>query len=142
MSRSILWFSLTFLLAFPAALVATAQTIDRVARLIQAADANDDGDVSQDEFKAFRAKQFPRLDRNKDGEISVSDVPERLQNRIRDKIENGDVLAGFDLDNDKKVTRQEFENGPTKIFDRYDTDKNGVITKAEFSTAHGEHAGN
>ncbi len=139
MSRSILWFSLTFLLAFPAALVATAQTIDRVARLIQAADANADGDVTQDEFKAFRAKQFPRLDRNKDGVISVSDVPERLQNRMRDKVENGDVIAGFDLDGDKKVSRKEFENGPTRIFDNYDTDKNGVITKAEFSVHHGEH---
>jgi Ca2+-binding EF-hand superfamily protein len=140
MSRPFLWFSLTFLLAFPAALVATAQTIDRVARLIQAADADDDGDVTHDEFKAFRAKQFPRLDRNKDGVISISDVPERLQNRVRDKVKNGDVIAGFDLNNDKKVTRQEFENGPTKIFDSYDTDKNGVITKAEFSTAHGHNA--
>ena len=140
MSRSILWFSLTFLLAFPAALVATAQTIDRVARLIQAADANNDGDVTKDEFHAFRAKQFPRLDRNKDGMISVADVPERLQNRMRDKVENGDVIAGFDLDGDKQVSRKEFEGGPTKIFDNYDTDRNGVISKAEFGHAHGVHA--
>lgn len=142
MSRSILWFSLTFLLAFPAVLAATAQTIDRVARLIQAADANADGDVTKDEFSAFRAKQFPRLDRNKDGRISIADVPERLQNRVRDKVENGDVIAGFDLDGDKQVSRKEFETGPTLIFDNYDTDKNGTITKAEFDTAHGEHAGN
>jgi Ca2+-binding EF-hand superfamily protein len=142
MSRSILWFSLTFILAFPAALVASAQTIDRVARLIQAADANADGDVTQDEFRAFRAKQFPRLDRNKDGMISIADVPERLQNRIRDKIENGDVIAGFDLDGNKQVSREEFERGPTKIFDTYDTDKDGTISKAEFSVAHGEHAQN
>lgn len=142
MSRPFLWFSLTFLLAFPVVLTATAQSIDRIARLIQATDANDDGDVTQDEFKAFRAKQFPRLDRNKDGAVSVNDVPERLQNRVRDKIENGDVIAGFDLDGDKKVTRQEFENGPTKIFDSYDADKNGVITKAEFDHAHGKHASN
>ena len=140
MSRPFLWFSLTFLLAFPAALVATAQTIDRVARLLQAADANDDGDVTQDEFKAFRAKQFPRLDRNKDGVVSETDVPKRFQNKLRDKIENTDVIDGFDLDDDKRVTRQEFETGPTKIFDRYDTDKDGVITKAEFSVAHGDHA--
>jgi Ca2+-binding EF-hand superfamily protein len=139
MSRSILWFSLTFLLAFPAALVASAQTIDRVARLIQAADANNDGDVTKDEFHAFRAKQFPRLDRNKDGMISIADVPERLQNRLRDKVENGDVIAGFDLDGNKQVSREEFERGPTKIFDKYDTDKDGVITKAEFDHAHGEH---
>jgi Ca2+-binding EF-hand superfamily protein len=140
MSRSILWFSLTFLLAFPAALVATAQTIDRVARLIQAADANADGDVTQAEFLAFRAKQFPRLDRNKDGTISIADVPERLQNRMKDKVENGDVIAGFDLDGDKQVSRKEFESGPTKIFDSYDTDKNGTVSKAEFGVAHGEHA--
>ena len=142
MSRPIFWFSLAFIVAFPAALAATAQTIDRVARLIQAADANDDGDVTQEEFKEFRAKQFPRLDRNKDGAISASDVPERLQNRVRDKIENGDVIAGFDLNNDKQVSRQEFETSPTKIFDAYDTDRNGTITKAEFSVALGEHAHN
>jgi Ca2+-binding EF-hand superfamily protein len=142
MSRPFLWFSLTFLLAFPVVLTATAQSIDRVARLIQAADANDDGDVTQDEFKAFRAKQFPRLDRNKDGMISVADVPERLQNRVRDKVENGDVIAGFDLDGDKQVSRHEFERGPTKIFDAYDADRNGTIIKAEFDHAHGEHTGN
>ncbi|HEX5005606.1 MAG TPA: hypothetical protein VFV70_00755 [Hyphomonadaceae bacterium] len=141
MSRPILWFSLAFLLAFPAALVATAQTIDRVARLIQAADANADGDVTRDEFHAFRAKQFPRLDRNKDGMISVADVPQRLQNRMRDKVENGDVIAGFDLDGDKQVSRKEFETGPTRIFDTYDLDKNGTITRAEFDTAHGKRAG-
>jgi Ca2+-binding EF-hand superfamily protein len=119
----------------------TAQTIDRVARLIQSADANADGDVTQDEFKAFRAKQFPRLDRNKDGSVSIADVPQRLQNRMRDKVENGDVIAGFDLDGDKKVSRQEFESGPTPIFGAYDADRNGVITRAEFSAHHGEHAG-
>jgi Ca2+-binding EF-hand superfamily protein len=142
MSRSILWFSLTFILAFPAALVATAQTIDRVARLIQAADANADGDVTKAEFHAFRAKQFPRLDRNKDGMISVADVPERLQNRVRDKVENGDVIAGFDLDGDKRVSRQEFETGPTRIFDNYDIDRDGTVSKTEFGVAHGEHVHN
>ena len=141
MSRSILWFSLTFIVAFPAALMASAQSIDRVARLIQAADANDDGDVTRDEFQAFRAKQFPRLDRNKDGAVSIADVPARLQNRVRDKVENGDVIAGFDLDGDKQVSRKEFESGPTKIFDTYDTDKNGIISGVEFDTAHGKRAG-
>jgi Ca2+-binding EF-hand superfamily protein len=140
MSRSILWFSIAFILTFPVALMASAQTIDRVARLIQAADANADGDVTQEEFLAFRAKQFPRLDRNKDGTISIADVPERLQNRMKDKVENGDVIHGFDLNGDKQVSRQEFESGPTKIFDSYDTDKNGIISKAEFGVAHGEHA--
>jgi Ca2+-binding EF-hand superfamily protein len=136
MSRPILWFSLAFLLGFPAALVATAQTVDRVARLIQAADANADGDVTKAEFQAFRARQFSRLDRNRDGAISVSDVPARLQKRVRDKLETEDVIAGFDLDGDKKVSRQEFEKGPTKIFDTYDTDADGVITRAEFDHAN------
>ncbi len=142
MSRSILWFSLTFIVAFPAALMASAQSVDRVARLIQAADANDDDQVTREEFQAFRAKQFPRLDRNKDGAISMADVPTRLQNNVRDKLENADVVAGFDLDSDRKVTRQEFENGPTRIFDAYDTDGNGIISGVEFETAPGKRAGN
>jgi hypothetical protein len=69
--------------------------------------------------------------------ISVSDVPARLQNRIRDKLENEDVIAGFDVNADRQVSRQEFEKGPTKIFDTYDANGDGVITRAEFDHAPG-----
>ncbi|WP_129775180.1 EF-hand domain-containing protein [Peristeroidobacter soli] len=99
--------------------------------IFERADTNHDGSVTREEFLAARAAQFAKFDRNSDGYIDSADVPERLAKR-----RGGDFLATqFDADGDGKVSKEEFVNGPTTLFDRADTDKNNVLDAKELAAA-------
>jgi Ca2+-binding EF-hand superfamily protein len=103
--------------------------------MFERADANNDGSVSKEEFIAARGQQFSKLDRNSDGYLDSSDVPERLAERR--KQNGGGETHGrqFDTDGDGKVSKDEFINGRTLIFDRADTDKNNVLDAKELTAA-------
>ncbi|MBN8933563.1 MAG: hypothetical protein J0G97_17435, partial [Rhizobium pusense] len=45
--------------------------------LIRWADTDENGQVSKAEFAAAGEKMFERLDKNKDGVISIDDMPDR-----------------------------------------------------------------
>lgn len=104
--------------------------------MFERADANNDGSVSKEEFIAARGAQFARFDRNSDGYIDSNDVPERMAERRKQSGGRGDKLGGqFDADGDGKVSKEEFINGPTLIFDRADSDKNNVLDAKELAAA-------
>jgi hypothetical protein len=103
--------------------------------IFERADANNDDSVTREEFVAARAGQFTKYDRNSDGYLDSNDVPKRLAAR-RQQNGGGDLLVGqFDADGDGKVTKQEFIDGPTLIFDRADADKNNVLDAKELAAA-------
>ena len=129
MSRSSVSAALLILLGAPA----MAQM--RGEGIFERADANNDGSVTREEFVAARAGQFTKYDRNSDGYLDSNDVPKRLAAR-RQQDGGGDLLVGqFDADGDGKVTKQEFIDGPTLIFDRADADKNNVLDAKELAAA-------
>jgi Ca2+-binding EF-hand superfamily protein len=113
-----------------------AQTMRRGGEgMFERADANDDGSVTREEFVAARGQQFTRLDRNSDGYLDSNDVPKRLAER-RKQNGGGEMHGGqFDTDGDGKVSKDEFINGPTVIFDRADADKNNVLDAKELAAA-------
>jgi hypothetical protein len=129
MSRTSVSAALLLLLGAPA----MAQM--RGEGIFERADANNDGSVTREEFVAARAGQFTKYDRNSDGYLDSNDVPKRLAAR-RQQNGGGDLLVGqFDADGDGKVTKQEFIDGPTLIFDRADADKNNVLDAKELAAA-------
>lgn len=103
--------------------------------MFERADANNDGSVTKEEFIAARGQQFAKLDRNSDGYLDSSDMPKRMAER-RKQNGGGEMHGGqFDADGDGKVSKEEFINGPTTLFDRADTDKNNVLDAKELAAA-------
>ena len=113
-----------------------AQMMRRGAEgMFERADANDDGSVTKAEFIAARGEQFAKFDRNSDGYLDSNDVPKRLAARRQQNGGGGLVMGQFDADGDGKVTKEEFVNGPTMIFDRADADDNDVLDAKELAAA-------
>lgn len=97
--------------------------------MLEQADANRDGAVSRAEFVDARRARFAKMDRNGDGHFSDADLPRIVRKRAGDRIEQ--VTAGFDSNRDGRLSRDEFVNGPTRLFDLGDRDGNGQLDKRE-----------
>lgn len=99
------------------------------------ADADHDGYVTRDEFKAARSAQFDRLDRNDDGVATLSEFP-RLAKSNRPKARTlKTLITHADRDGDGRVTRAEFVDGPAPLFDRADRDRDGRLSRDEMAAA-------
>ncbi len=98
------------------------------------ADSNRDGSVSRPELLAFRSANFVRFDRNRDGSLSNDDVPSFLRGR-GSPVDFDALLVQFDANRDNRVSRSEFVEGPTLLFNRADANRDGLLTESERQAA-------
>ena len=93
-------------------------------------DANADGKVSKEEFLAKRPG-FDRIDGNKDGSVTADEV--KAMPAVQKRGGSGqNFVARFDEDKDGKVTTAEYDTKRTKLFEKIDKNKNGAIEQSEF----------
>ncbi len=131
MQRSLLFFALS--VAAPAAAQQAADAAQAIARLMEA-DANRDGQVTRAELISWRSANFTRFDRNGDRMVSIDDTPAFLRaSSIGDQLAS--MIKQYDANGDGRLTRAEFVDGPTPLFDLADANHNGVVTKAEADAA-------
>ena len=114
---------------------ATAQMHHGQGELFEQADANSDGSISRDEFRAARAAKFSKRDQNSDGYLDEADLPKRAASRPRVSEAFAAMRTQFDSSGDGKVTKEEFIEGAMPLFDKVDSDKNGVLDAKELESA-------
>ncbi|HKQ13483.1 MAG TPA: EF-hand domain-containing protein [Steroidobacteraceae bacterium] len=100
---------------------------------LEQADANHDGKITKQEYIDARAAQFARMDRNGDGFIDAADSRE-------DASERGQRAAAalrgrIDSNGDGKISKEEFVNAPTMLFDKFDANRDGVLDATELEAA-------
>jgi EF hand len=100
--------------------------------LFENADANADGSIARDEFLAARAAAFAKLDQNGDGVLDDADKRERAHEGGR---REGGLKGRLDANADGKISKEEFVNSATPMFDGADKDGNGALDKEELTAA-------
>lgn len=103
-------------------------------------DANNDESVSIAEYRAVRNEGYDVRDANKDGNVLadeyVAEYEARLEKdlaEMRDhQIKQAYVRFGV-LDKDKNgvISREEFQASGKRMFDRLDTNKDGVVNESD-----------
>lgn len=100
---------------------------------LEQADADHDGKVTKQEYVDARAAQFSRLDRNGDGFIDEADS--RAGGNERGQRAAKALRGRIDSNGDGKISKEEFVNAPTMLFDKFDANKDGVLDATELEAA-------
>lgn len=100
-----------------------SQGRERRGGKLQKLDANNDGQLSRDEWKG-KPKGFRRLDRNNDNIVSREEAA--TARRAHGKRQ----FKQMDANNDGQISRAEW-TGDAELFSRLDINNDGVIAKDE-----------
>ena len=103
--------------------------------MVEALDANQDGNISKDEVTALRAEKFASADTNGDNLVTADEfeaftIAERERKQAERRARR---FAKLDADGDGYVTADEHaaaDKRMDRLFERVDTDGDGVITEA------------
>jgi len=110
---------------------------NRTLRVLRAADRDRDDRVSLGELKQFLERQvrlqvekrLPKLDRNRDGRVTVSEVPKMSRARFARFDRNGD--GGFTAQELSDVMRAEALSRCEGILASLDVDRDGALTQSD-----------
>jgi Ca2+-binding EF-hand superfamily protein len=104
-----------------------------------AIDANKDGKITPEEIAAWRAAQAKAVDTNGDGKLSVDEIAAMRLKQMTDAAQKmaQTMVDRLDTDGDKMLSAAELVEPPMPpdLFARIDTNKDGVIDKAEADAA-------
>lgn len=104
-----------------------------VALMIAAFDRNGDAQVTRAEYDAGVAASFASVAGDPGGSMSPIDLDHWAERWLGNK----GALPGFydfDTNSDNRVSREEFVARFNQIFDGYDADHDGILTRAELLT--------
>lgn len=140
-----------------------AEQVRYFERLVRRGDKNGDGMLSQDEFevankpeerpnvpladqprgeegRADARKRFEMLDQNKDGKISLDEVPGPLRDRLKPAFERSGKQE-LTIDELLRNAAAGFRPDPMELFKRFDTNADGKLTREELPAERRELIG-
>lgn len=108
---------------------------DREPVSFQELDANNDGQVTQEEMLAHRNQRFTQADTDGDGQLSVEEMQAAAQQRANDKVTR--MFEKHDANSDGFLSDDELPKPrrADKMFDRMDADNSGGISEQEYADA-------
>ena len=112
-----------------------AKRLEEFKRNLKAWDADGDGKVTKEEYKG--KAPFERLDRNKDGVLTMADAPGGGKGMGGEALTPEQITARFkeqDKNGDGKIGKDEWPGRP-EMFARIDKDGDGAISPQEFEGA-------
>ncbi len=101
---------------------------DRMGRMItlmETFDANQDGDLTQEEIDTTRAERLATFDTDGDGSLTLEEFQALWLDAMRERMV--DQFQAHDDDGDGQVTAAEFGERFANIVDRRDTNGDGVL---------------
>lgn len=101
----------------------------------QELDANNDGQVTQEEMQAHRNQRFTAADTDGDGKLSVGEMQAAAQQKANDRVTK--MFDKHDANSDGFLSEDELPKPrrADKMFDRIDADNSGGISEQEFADA-------
>ncbi|MEM9631058.1 MAG: calcium-binding protein [Pseudomonadota bacterium] len=110
----------------------------RAERLFERFDVDKDGVITQAEIDEVRAQDFATADADGNGEISLEEFKAEFLNRSNDRMVR--AFQFLDADGDGVVTQEEVDVAANRLFNRLDRDGNGTVERVRGQ--RGENADN
>lgn len=95
-------------------------------------DRDQNGQITVEEMQTAKLERWLRADANKDGVISRDEIATMRKNR------GAKHFTQKDANNDGSLDRDEVPRMPQAVFDRLDTDKNGLLSQSELANRRGQ----
>lgn len=116
---------------------------ERYEKVFQRMDKNEDGQITQDEFKEPKRHRIEDMDTDGDQAVTLEEMKAaqvKMAERHRQKMEQHmeERFNKMDLDGNGSVTREEAR---TAMFSHLDKDGDGMISQDEFTQPQGKHQG-
>lgn len=117
---------------------------ERVAKLMERADEDGDGQLSTTEVKGPFVQVFTKMDTDGNGFLSPVEMETAMLQRAdgdgtredRPERDTGQMITRADKDGDGMLSPEEMDGGKTeKLFARMDADGDGSVTQAEWDEA-------
>jgi Ca2+-binding EF-hand superfamily protein len=104
-------------------------------------DTNNDGKISPEEHATAAAGMFATMDANGDGKVTAEEMTAAHQKITGRAPAAGEMSAAekiktIDTNGDGVLTADEHTAGSKAMFERMDTDKDGMISRAEMAAGH------
>ncbi|GAA0773007.1 calcium-binding protein [Roseibium denhamense] len=110
---------------------------ERVERLFERFDADQDGSITAAEIESVRSDAFTSADTDGDGVITLDEFKAEFLNRSNDRMIR--AFQRMDRDGDGTITQAEADAAANRMFNRLDRDGNGIVESVR--SAGGEDRG-